>query len=220
MSIGAVKGVEIGAGFAAARSFGSENNDAIILRKGKLLTRTNNAGGILGGISNGMPVVCRIAVKPASSIGIEQDTVDLCTMRPARISVRGRHDPCICERIVPVAESMVAVTLLDHLLRARESAFRGKGGRRSLEELRRDVRAGDAEMVRLLGKRMELSGEIGRWKKALGRPVKDAAVERAVLAAAKEAGKGAGLSPRFVGGLMRAVMAESRRRQARRKRRG
>jgi chorismate synthase len=213
MSIGAVKGVEVGAGFRAARLRGSEHNDAIIVRKGRLLTRTNNAGGILGGISNGMPVVCRIAVKPTSSIGIEQVTVDLCTMRPARISVRGRHDPCICERIVPVAEAMVAVTLLDHLLRAREGTIRGKGGRRSLEELRRDVRAGDAEMVRLLGKRMELAGEIGRWKRKLGRPVRDAAVERAVLRSAREAAKGAGLPARFVASVMRKVLAESRRRQ-------
>lgn len=119
VSIGSVKGVEIGAGFAAAGMLGSENNDPIIVDDGALKTRTNNAGGILGGISNGMPVICRIAVKPTSSIGIEQDTVDLSTMKPARISVGGRHDPCICIRIVPVAEAMVAIVLLDHLLRAR-----------------------------------------------------------------------------------------------------
>ncbi len=119
VSIGSVKGVEIGAGFVAAGMLGSENNDPIIVEGGILRTRTNNAGGILGGISNGMPVICRIAVKPTSSIGIEQDTVDLNTMKPARISVGGRHDPCICVRIVPVAEAMVAIVLLDHLLRAR-----------------------------------------------------------------------------------------------------
>ncbi len=118
MGIGGVKGVEIGAGFASATMKGSENNDPIIIGKGKLMTRTNNAGGILGGISNGMPIVCRIAVKPTSSIGIGQDTVDLRTMKRARISVRGRHDPCICPRLVPVAEAMVAITILDHLLRA------------------------------------------------------------------------------------------------------
>jgi chorismate synthase len=220
MSIGAVKGVEIGAGFAAARLFGSENNDAITVKGGRLLTRTNNAGGILGGISDGAPVVCRIAVKPSSSIGIEQDTVDLCTMKPARIAVSGRHDPCICERIVPVAEAMVAVTLLDHLLRMRQGAFRRPDGRAPLEALRRAVRANDAEMVRLLGKRMVLADEIGNWKKSLGRPVKDAAVERAVLSAAKAEGKREGLSPKFVRAVLKVVMAESRRRQARRKRRG
>lgn len=128
MSIGAVKGVEIGSGFSSSRMMGSEHNDPIVLKKGRLRTKTNNAGGILGGISNGMPVICRIAVKPTSSIGLEQDTVDLETMKPAKIKVRGRHDPCICPRMVPVAEAMVAVTLLDHLWRARIS---GNGKSRS-----------------------------------------------------------------------------------------
>ena len=118
MSIGSVKGVEIGAGFGSARMMGSENNDPIFADRGTVSTRTNNAGGILGGISNGMPIVCRVAVKPTSSIGIEQDTVDLDTMTPAKITVKGRHDPCICTRLVPVAEAMVAATILDHLLRA------------------------------------------------------------------------------------------------------
>jgi chorismate synthase len=121
MSIGAVKGVEIGSGFGSALMMGSKHNDPIVIEKGRLRTRTNNAGGILGGISNGMPILCRIAVKPTSSIGLEQDTVDLKTMRPAKIKVTGRHDPCICPRMVPVAEAMVAMTLLDHLLRARIS---------------------------------------------------------------------------------------------------
>jgi chorismate synthase len=120
MSIGAVKGVEIGAGFKSARMKSSEHNDPIIIENGKLKTRTNNAGGIQGGISNGMPIICRIAVKPTSSIGKEQDTVDLKTMTPTKIKVKGRHDPCICPRIVPVAESMVALVLMDHLLRSRK----------------------------------------------------------------------------------------------------
>jgi chorismate synthase len=118
MSIGGVKGVEIGAGFGVALLKGSENNDDIIVENRTLKTRTNNAGGILGGISNGTPVFCRIAVKPTSSISIEQDTVDLETMKPVKITVKGRHDPCICTRMVPVAEAMVAIVLLDHLLRA------------------------------------------------------------------------------------------------------
>jgi chorismate synthase len=120
MSIGAVKGVEIGSGFKCARMKSSEHNDPIIIDKGKLKTKTNNAGGILGGISNGMPIICRIAVKPTSSIEKEQDSVDLRTMQPTKIRVKGRHDPCICLRIIPVAEAMVAITLLDHLFRAKE----------------------------------------------------------------------------------------------------
>lgn len=117
MSIGGVKGVEIGAGIRSSRMKGSENNDSIIIMDDKLRTKTNNAGGILGGISNGMPIVCRIAVKPTSSIEKEQDTVDINTMKPAKLKIKGRHDPCICPRIVPVAEAMVALILVDHLLR-------------------------------------------------------------------------------------------------------
>lgn len=119
MSISAVKGVEIGIGFQSSRIKGSENNDPIILKNGKIKTKTNDAGGILGGISNGMPIICRIAVKPTSSIEKEQDTVNLETMKTTKLRIKGRHDPCICPRIVPVAEAMVALVLVDHLLRLR-----------------------------------------------------------------------------------------------------
>jgi chorismate synthase len=118
MSIGAVKGVEIGAGFEAAGKFGSENNDPIALKKGRIVTLTNNSGGILGGISNGMPIVARAAVKPTSSIAKEQSTVDLKKMEETTITVKGRHDPCIVPRVLPVCEAMLAVTLADHALRA------------------------------------------------------------------------------------------------------
>ena len=118
MSIGAIKGFEVGNGFAAARLKGSENNDPIYFdrKQKRVRTRTNNAGGIAGGISNGEDIVVRIAVKPASSIAKEQETVTLKGKR-AKISVEGRHDPCICPRVVPVAESMVALVLWDHVLR-------------------------------------------------------------------------------------------------------
>ena len=116
MSIPAVKGIEIGAGFEAARMRGSENNDQIVVEGGELKTETNNAGGILGGVSNGMPIVCRIAVKPTSSIRREKETVDLRTMEPAKLIVTGRHDPCIVPRILPVAESMVSLVLIDFML--------------------------------------------------------------------------------------------------------
>jgi chorismate synthase len=129
MSIGAVKGVEIGNGFAAARLRGSENNDAIYRdrRNGRVRTRTNNAGGIAGGISNGEDIILRIAVKPTSSISVRQETVTTAGRR-ATISVEGRHDPCLCPRIVPVAEAMVALTLMDHLVR-QHLLRRGKGRR-------------------------------------------------------------------------------------------
>ena len=114
MSIGAVKGVEIGAGFRAAEFLGSENNDAIT-PKGY---RTNNAGGILAGISNGDAIIARVAVKPIPSISLEQDTLNL-DKEPVKIKVGGRHDISAIPRIVPVCEAMVCLCLADHLLRQR-----------------------------------------------------------------------------------------------------
>ncbi len=118
LAIPAVKGVEFGAGFSAARKKGSENNDPFVIQSGKIVTATNNAGGILGGISNGMPVVVRVAVKPASSIAREQETVDIQKMESAKIDIEGRHDVCIVPRAVPVVEAMMAVTLCDFAMRA------------------------------------------------------------------------------------------------------
>jgi len=118
LAIPAVKGVEFGAGFAATRMKGSENNDRFTVKDGRVVTTTNHAGGVLGGISNGMPVVVRVAIKPVSSIGREQATVDIKNMESASISVGGRHDICIVPRAVPVVEAMMAVTLVDFALRA------------------------------------------------------------------------------------------------------
>jgi chorismate synthase len=117
-SIPAVKGIEFGSGFSSARKKGSENNDPFRIEKGKVITATNNAGGILGGISNGMPVVLRVAVKPTPSISKKQDTVDLKTMTDSIIEISGRHDACIVPRAVPVVEAMVAVTITDFARRA------------------------------------------------------------------------------------------------------
>ena len=121
MSLGAVKAVEIGAGVDSARLLGSQMNDPLTLRKGRVDFETNNAGGILGGISTGAPIVCRISVKPTPSISKKQHSVDLAANQPAEIKIKGRHDPAIPPRIVPVAEAMVALVLADHLLRARSS---------------------------------------------------------------------------------------------------
>ncbi len=117
-AIPAVKGVEFGAGFAAARMKGSENNDPCVIHNGKIVTAMNNSGGILGGISNGMPVIARIAVKPVSSIGLEQNTVDMQTMKNTTLKIEGRHDVCIVPRAVAIVEAMMAVTLCDFALRA------------------------------------------------------------------------------------------------------
>ena len=117
MSIGAVKGVEIGAGFKCASMKGSQMNDPIGICEGKPKQLTNNAGGILGGISSGEPIVCRIAVKPTPSISKEQRTVGMKTMHDTKIKIQGRHDPSIPPRIVPVAEAMVALVLVDQMMR-------------------------------------------------------------------------------------------------------
>jgi chorismate synthase len=117
-AIPAVKGVEFGSGFQAARKRGSENNDPFTIESGKVVTTSNNAGGILGGISSGMPMVVRVAVKPTSSIAKSQQTVNIKEMASAHLEVRGRHDACIVPRAVVVVESMIAVTLCDFALRA------------------------------------------------------------------------------------------------------
>jgi chorismate synthase len=114
----AVKGVEFGAGFKAAELTGSQNNDAFLLKNGKVLTSTENAGGILGGLSSGMPIMIRVAIKPTPSIAKEQKTVNLSSMENAAISVKGRHDPCVVPKAVPAIEATVAITLADHLIRS------------------------------------------------------------------------------------------------------
>ncbi|MBO7683802.1 MAG: chorismate synthase [Kiritimatiellae bacterium] len=111
----AVKGVEFGDGFALAGMRGSEANDAFVVEGGRVLTRTNHCGGILGGVSTGMPLVVRIAFKPTPSIAIEQDSVDLATMAPAKIAVKGRHDRCVAYRGAVAAEAAVAI-VLDQML--------------------------------------------------------------------------------------------------------
>ncbi|MDH3225227.1 MAG: chorismate synthase, partial [Gemmatimonadota bacterium] len=149
MSIGAVKGVEIGDGFALTRRRGSETNDAMA-PEGFL---TNHMGGILGGITNGEPLIVRAAVKPTSSIRHEQDTVDQAGT-PRKIVVRGRHDPCICIRVVPVAEAMVALVLCDAYLRqqAIEEASRDPG------QLGAELAFCDAEILRWIHRRRSLAG--------------------------------------------------------------
>lgn len=108
----AVKGIEFGAGFSVADMLGSENNDEFYYdENGAVNTRTNNCGGILGGITNGMPIVFRCAVKPTPSIGLEQNTVNLETHKNDKLIITGRHDPCIVPRAIPVIESAMAIAL-------------------------------------------------------------------------------------------------------------
>lgn len=117
-AVPAVKGVEFGAGFKVAAMKGSENNDQYAIRDGKVVTLTNNAGGVLGGLSNGMPIVVRAAIKPTPSIAKKQKTINLSEFKEATLQVKGRHDPCIVPKAVSAIESMVAITLADHMIRA------------------------------------------------------------------------------------------------------
>lgn len=114
--IPAVKGVEFGAGFAAAAMRGSEHNDPYRMENGRVVTETNNAGGIAGGITTGMPLLLRAAFKPTPSIGKPQRTVRLSTGENAPLTVRGRHDPCVVLRAVPCVEAATALVVLDMLL--------------------------------------------------------------------------------------------------------
>ena len=111
--IPAVRGVSFGTGFAAAGMRGSQHNDPLVMEGGRVATRTNHAGGAVGGITNGMPLVVNVAVKPTASIAKEQDTVDLETGEPAKLVIPGRHDPCIVPRAVPVVEAAAAIAVLD-----------------------------------------------------------------------------------------------------------
>ncbi len=114
--IPAVKGLDFGSGFDAALYCGSENNDAFCVEDGKIVTMTNQCGGILGGITNGMPVLFRVAIKPTPSIARHQQSVDLSRGECTHIEVKGRHDPCIVPRAVPVVEAAAAVAIYDMIL--------------------------------------------------------------------------------------------------------
>ncbi len=128
MEIGSVKGVEIGFGFDVANSTASQINDEYYIKENNnsdnninnvnIGTTTNTSGGILGGISNGMPIVTRVAVKPTPSISMLQNTVDLKSCEETKIEIEGRHDPCICPRVTVVSESAVAIVLADQMIRS------------------------------------------------------------------------------------------------------
>ncbi len=117
-AIPAVKGIEFGSGFSAAQKKGSENNDAFAIQSRKIVTVTNHSGGILGGISNGMPLKVKVAIKPTPTIAKKQKTINLEKMENTELSIKGRHDVCLVPRAVIVVESMLAITLCDLALRA------------------------------------------------------------------------------------------------------
>ena len=114
--IPAVKGIEFGLGFGSSHLYGSENNDPFTTDGVSITTKTNNAGGILGGMTTGMPIIFRAAIKPTPSIFCEQESVDMVSMTPAVLKIKGRHDPCIALRAVPVFEAAMAIAITDMLL--------------------------------------------------------------------------------------------------------
>jgi chorismate synthase len=115
MSIATTKGIEFGDGFKVAQLRGSQNNDVFFVKSGKVKTKTNHAGGLLGGISSGEPIVMRLALKPPSSIAKVQKTITT-DLKETDVQVKGRHDPCLCPRVVPVVEAMIALTLVDCMM--------------------------------------------------------------------------------------------------------
>ncbi|MGX8774401.1 MAG: chorismate synthase [Bacillota bacterium] len=214
-----VKGIEFGAGFGVCGMKGSENNDPYEIEDGRVVTRTNNHGGILGGLTSGMPVVFRVAMKPTPSIAIEQDSVDLEKMEPAKLQVKGRYDPCIVPRAVPCIEAAAAIAVCDMLLEegmigAEEVTGEDAGECKEhpgLGEYRDEIDTIDAELAGLLQKRFGVVREIAALKEREGLPVLDEAREEEKikklegLCAEDEAG--------YVTGTMRDIMARSRRLQ-------
>jgi len=151
LSIGATKGIEFGSGFRAAEMKGSENNDVFHVDKnGEIVPETNHAGGILGGISTGQDLVLRLAVKPPSSINKVQHTVNQ-SGETVPLSVGGRHDPCICPRVVPVAEAMAALVILDLLLTQQQIREDQSAN------LQNELDLVDAQLALLIKKRLDLT---------------------------------------------------------------
>lgn len=114
--VSGVKGVSFGSGFLGTMKKGSEENDAFYVKEGEILTKTNNSGGIQGGISNGMPIVFQVAIKPTPSIALEQESVSLEKKENTKLKIEGRHDPCIALRALPVIEAVAALVLFEELL--------------------------------------------------------------------------------------------------------
>lgn len=164
-AIPAVKGVEFGAGFAAAAMTGAENNDPFAFRNGKVITTTNNCGGLLGGITTGMPLVFRVAIKPTPSIAKTQQSVNLATGEAATLDVEGRHDPCIVPRAVPCVEAAAALAVADALL---DPPALRKGEEANLTTYRRQLDQLDAQLIHLFEERMETVSAIGTYKRTHG----------------------------------------------------
>lgn len=203
MSIGAVKGIEFGEGFRAADTKGSENNDVFEVNEaGTVVPKTNHAGGILGGISTGQDVVLRMAVKPPSSIKKRQQTVDRFG-NDVSLSIEGRHDPCICPRVVPVAEAMAALVILDLLLIQQAISPENDAE----ETLKKEIRATDSQLLLLLNKRLQLSGKLKRFRRGAGLGVETPGVKTPLPLELRESGRELGIEEDMLEHIWRAILA-------------
>lgn len=187
--IPAVKGVEFGSGFEGARVMGSKNNDPFAFdESGKVVTLTNNHGGILGGIASGMPIIVRAAIKPTPSIGKPQQSVNLKTGEVETIEITGRHDPCIVPRALPCIEAAVAIAILDALMEGEKIAENvsalGDKAKHSIDELRNDIDEQDEIIFNALKRRFNLTAEIGRIKAEKGLNIEDKERESQVISGA------------------------------------
>jgi chorismate synthase len=207
MSIGAVKAFEMGEGFRTASMKGSTFNDAFYFdsKISKFRTRTNHAGGVLGGISNGEDLIMRIAVKPPSSISKEQDTVDL-EGKPTKVSIGGRHDPCICPRIVPVAEAMVALVLIDQMIMQERLSSKD-----DLQKMREKVDLIDTQLLMVLVQRRRLIEKIAQVKKAASNNVLDEEREAHIINKWKRISKTLDIPEELAQILIKAILKDSHR---------
>ena len=207
MSIGAVKAFEMGEGFRTASMKGSTFNDAFYFdsKTNKFRTRTNHAGGVLGGISNGEDLIMRIAVKPPSSISKEQDTVDL-EGKPAKVSIGGRHDPCICPRIVPVAEAMVALVLIDQTMMQERLSSKD-----DLQKVRQNIDLIDTQLLMVLAQRRKQIEKIAQVKKASNNTIFDKDREAHIFNKWKEISKTLDIPEELTRMLIESILKDSHR---------
>lgn len=181
--IPAVKGIEFGSGFTCSTMKGSTCNDPFIIKDGKVMTETNNSGGIQGGITNGMPVIFRVAMKPTPSIYKEQRTVNMKELYETTLSLKGRHDPCIVPRALPCVEAACAIAVYN-LLCAYHAGLKAQGLENAapdLKSLRLEIDRLDEQIAHLMSVRMDVASQIAKAKNKDGLPVRNKEREEAVL---------------------------------------
>ena len=176
-AIPAVRGIEFGSGFGCAKQFGSGHNDEFAMRDGKVVTLTNHHGGILGGISTGMPILFRAAFKPTPSIYRVQNSVNLSENRDATLAIKGRHDPCI----VPARRAPGGSSMRHGAVRRLARPQKGDGKRMNLQDYRKRIDEIDAKLVALFEERMDIAAGVAQYKSENKLPVYDPAREREKL---------------------------------------